>query len=355
MVQPSAANAMTPPKNCYLAPMKPERKAFWKKWLRRMAWLPLLVLVFLALLEIFYRNQWIDTYRRELNALNLAPTPAHPSKKVLVMGDSFTAATNSWVETLRKQHPDHLYINSAVPGTTIFQANLMLARRLEAFQPDALIYQVYVGNDLFDMRYPTNWAEIGWGRNLYWLAANHVRSLAWVNYSLGQFKRAAQLPDFQQGKVDEGTFQPEKYSERERLYLQAEPGLIADQVRLQGDRGADMADYMDLMTEFLATAKTYNCPVIVLIVPHCAQVDARYAAHMKQIGAQGMEDADLQLEEFPFFKTISTLEGNGVHFINLLPDLQAAEQSGQSMYYLHDAHLNDAGQEVLADAVDCEW
>lgn len=334
--------------------MKPSAKAFWIKWLKRAAWLPAMLIFMVLVMEVVYRNQWIDTYRRELNALNPA-APAHPRKKVLVMGDSFTAATNSWVHGLRQRHPEDQIINSAVPGTTILQANLMLQRRLDEFEPELLIYQVYAGNDLFDLRYPLNWENIGWFRNLYWATANHLRGVSWLNYALGQFKRSVSLPDFEQGKVVEGNFDPTKFSERERLYLQAEPAMISDQVMLQGGRAADMEKYLVLMKEFLGTAVAAGCRVIVVVIPHCLQTHPRYLVNMQQVGIGPVDALAIQRPDYPFFQQIKALETKDVSVINLLPDLQDHEQQAQPMYYLHDTHLNDAGQQVLMDVVDAVY
>ncbi len=332
--------------------MKPERKAFFKKWLRKLAWLPVLLLLFIALLELFYRNQWIDTYKRELNALNPVEFPANPKKRVLVMGDSFSAATNSWVDVLRKRHSDWQIVNSAVPGTTILQANLMLENRLSDFKPDLLIYQIYVGNDLFDLRYPLNWGEIGFFRNLYWATANRIRSLAWFNYALGQFKRSVALPDFQQGKVDEGEFDPAKYSERERLYLKAEPGMIENQVLLKEGREIDMVKYGGLLSEFIYTALEADCKVVLMVIPHCSQVHPRYLERMELLGAKFGEQAAMATEEYPFLRELRAIADDKAEILNLLPVMQEREAAGHSMYYLHDAHLNDAGQAVVAELVE---
>ena len=146
------------------------------------------VLLFLTLgLELAWRFQWIDTYRRELNVLNPTLEVQKSGKTILLMGDSFTAAQNSWAETLRKLRPNDKIINSAVPGTSVLHANVMLSGRLETFQPDLLIYQIYVGNDLFDLRYPLNWQELSFGRYFYWALANRFRGIGWLNYALGQF------------------------------------------------------------------------------------------------------------------------------------------------------------------------
>lgn len=332
--------------------MSPERKAWIKKWLWRLVWIPILLVLFVVILEIFYRNQWIDMYKRELHALNPGNPPQNPSKKLLVLGDSFSATPDGWVEKLRKSHPDYQITNSSVPGTTIFQANLMLSHRLAAYQPDLIIYQVYVGNDLFDLRYPINWSEIGFGRNLYWWLANKIPSLGWLNYALGQLKRQAALPDFQQGKVDGGEFDPQKYSERERLYLTAEPNLIENQVLLRGGREKDMERYLELFQAFLATAKEAHCPVLVLVIPHCAQVKKRYAERMTMIGAKGMDEAGLNNTEYAFWRKLVALKADGVRFVNVLEPIRERENAGEAMYFLHDAHLNAAGQALVAHVVD---
>ena len=49
-------------------------------------------------------------------------------------------------------------------------------------------YQVYVGNDLFDIRYPTNWHTISPARNIYWFLANHLRVVGYLNYRLRHVK-----------------------------------------------------------------------------------------------------------------------------------------------------------------------
>ena len=71
------------------------------RWLKRLGFL-MAVLLFLILgLELAWRFQWIDTYRRELNVLNPTLDVPKSGKTILLMGDSFTAAQNSWAETLR--------------------------------------------------------------------------------------------------------------------------------------------------------------------------------------------------------------------------------------------------------------
>jgi len=65
-----------------------------------------------------------------------------------------------------------------VGGTGIFQTLMIAPGRLRRFHPSVLVYQIYVGNDLFDVRYPVSWRRLSIARNVYWTAANHLRSLA---------------------------------------------------------------------------------------------------------------------------------------------------------------------------------
>lgn len=334
------------------AGVKPETKARIHRWWKKLRWIPVVCLIFLVLLELFYRNQWVDTYLGEFKALNSTPAPTNPRKKILALGDSFTAATNNWVDLLRKRHPDWQILNAALPGTTVYHANLILGRRLADLKPDLVIYQVYVGNDLFDLRYPGAWGRVGILRSLYWAVANKFRSLAWLNYALGKWKRAADLPDMVPEKSNEGAFDPKRYSPRDRLYLEAEPGMIADQALLTGGREDDMDDYMELLQEMVGRCREAGAEVLVLVVPHCAQVTAGYARRMAQVGATGMENPSLQAEAYPFLQRVRQVEGNGVRVMSLLPQLRAMEERGEAAYYLHDSHLSDAGQAVLAEAVN---
>ena len=77
-----------------------------------------------------------------------------------------------------------------------------------------------------------------------------------------------------------------------------------------------------------------------------------YAERMQQIGAQGMGEPGLNNFEYAFWKKISALGDSNARFVNLLHEIRAKEYSGEAMYYLHDAHLNDAGQVTVAAFTD---
>ena len=133
--------------------------------LRKTLLLALMVLVSLGLallvLEWLYRLQLVDTYRPELHTFNSPQGPAPDGKPtLLVMGDSFTAGRTSYAGILQDTLREWRVINAAVSGTGVLQALYMAPNRFAQFHPSIFLYQVYVGNDLFDIRYPLNWRTI---------------------------------------------------------------------------------------------------------------------------------------------------------------------------------------------------
>src|SRR5262249_55431605 len=118
--------------------------------------LPLMVLVSLGLallvLEWVYRSQLVDMYRPELHTLNPPQVLASNAKTtLLVMGDSFTASRTSYAGILQDTLQEWRMINAAVSGTGVLQALYMAPNRFDQFHPSIFLYQVYVGNDLFDI------------------------------------------------------------------------------------------------------------------------------------------------------------------------------------------------------------
>src|SRR5215470_6968422 len=140
----------------------------------------------LLILEWAYRAQIVDTYRPELQAFNPAQVLVDNGRPtLLLMGDSFTAGRTSYAGLLQETLQEWRVINAAVSGTGVLQTLYMAPHRFAHFHPRIFVYQVYVGNDLFDIRYPTNWRTISPLRNLYWLLANHLRVIGYLNYRLG--------------------------------------------------------------------------------------------------------------------------------------------------------------------------
>jgi hypothetical protein len=329
--------------------MKWPRIPNWTRRLLRISGRTILVLFGLLLvLELAYRYQWIDTYRKVPESLNPPEALTAKDRTLLVMGDSFSASRDGWVERLRPQLPGMRVINAAVSGTGIVQADIMAPALFERFQPDILVYQIYTGNDLADLRYPIAWTRLSPFRNLYWLLAQNFRSLAWLNNAVGQWRNdkspAELLPTFR------APFAPARYSAREKLLLQADPGLIEHQAFLNGGREDDIDRYLLRLESLLARCAAHGTTVYLLVLPHCAQVHPRYHAHMQALGAE-FSPAWRSTADYPFLSRIAAHTQGRAQVLNPLPAFQAVEAARDTLFYNNDPHLNHNGHTLLGDWV----
>ncbi|HEY5219655.1 MAG TPA: hypothetical protein VIJ16_07590, partial [Gemmatimonadaceae bacterium] len=259
----------------------------------------------LMVFELLYRVQTVDTYGPELRAYNstedLAAANGRPT--ALLMGDSFTAgADSSYPADLRRQLPGARIVNAAISGTGIMQTEIVARERFARFRPKVFLYQVYVGNDLFDIRYPVNWSRVSALRNLYWLVSNHFRSIAFINYRLGQFRYeiSHDRDSVQSGTAPNEPFSVGRYDSRVKAYFQAEPGLVQSSVLLQKDRVRDFAVLLDRLRHVLARCVPGQCAAYVLVIPHCAQVTTTCLQNTRALGATIDDSLAVEGSEYPF-------------------------------------------------------
>ncbi len=199
-----------------------------------------------------------------------------------------------------------------------------------------------------------------WGvslvRKVYWAAANHLRSLPFLNYRLGQWVARLRTPEPvgpRTSPLESTSFDPATYTINERRYLDAFPSLIGDQVLLQGAFGTAFSGYIEHLVSLLRQCRPTECRAYVLVVPHKAQVTPQYKAQMEILGARFTNAGQLHDVDYPFLKGIqAALEAHGLNHVNLsLPQMQTAEQAGTPVFAANDLHLNAAGQQLLADVV----
>lgn len=316
--------------------------------------LPLLVL------EWIYRTQLVDTYRPELQALNPAPAMADDGRPtLLLMGDSFTADRMSYADILQETLQEWRVMNASVSGSGVLQALYIAPNRFAQFRPAVFLYQVYVGNDLFDVRYPINWRTISPVRNVYWLLANHLRVIGYLNYRLGQL-RATRSPASAVLSLQDATaaavaaeqtetFAVERYTARSKIRLHAEPALVEDSILVQPSRQRDYAVFLTQLEKLLAFCKQEICRAYILVIPHVCQVDEAYVAHMSALGAHFTTPAALRLPEYPFLAGLRKRFASWSHVrvFNPLPMLRE-EGAKQAVYYVNDEHLNPRGQQAIA-------
>ncbi len=316
----------------------------------------ILYLLFLAistllLLEVCYRYYIVDFYSAQFQALNKQELEeAEDLPSILVVGDSFSADQNSYVKGLRTQISGHRIINAAIPGTCIRQHERFFAKRLKDFQPDLIIYQTYVGNDLLEYRHPTTGDGLSWQRKCYWWLADRFLVLGYINAQLPLLRNsffATQRVDYDT-KAQEG-FSVENYSRRTPMLLRAEPSYLNNSILLKGARVMDMEHMSTDIAQMLGEVSA-ETPILVLVMPHCVQLGNPYKNRLEQLGADLDTIIDLEKEHYPYYQALERyLEAESPVLVNPLPWLK---NSGRSdLYYPNDPHLTPAGQKLVSDSL----
>lgn len=310
--------------------------------------------------ELIYRSQIIDTFAPELKTYNNDKNlnDEKNMKSILIMGDSFTAGKNNYPYYMQNSLQDWRIINSGVSGTGIIQTLIIAPKRFKRFKPSIFIYQIYVGNDLFDITYPVNWKTNSFFRNTYWSLSNYFRSISFLNYRLGQISMKRKIKDEKEHKqtfLDTSKdFSIEKYSENEKIYKNAEPLILENQIMVKGKRKKDF----DILLRKLEKLITYckqggECKTYILVIPHACQVSIRYLINMKRLGFILNDTKQIIKNEYPFIEQIrKKFENNSsVQIINPIQILKNYEKEKRLMYYQNDGHLNPQGQKVIADYI----
>jgi hypothetical protein len=317
--------------------------------------------------ETVYRLQIIDTYKLALRARNsredLEDDSGRPT--LLVFGDSFSMCDGNWVDRLRDAQDQYRVINGAISGTGIKQAGVIAPGRIKRFKPSLFIYQIYVGNDLYDIRYPVNWNTLTPIRNAYWTAADRLYCLSYLNWRLGQLlgsplsnldrnRKIGTLNHKSQIGKARMPFSPERYGTRVKLEYLAEPRLIENSALLRGGREKDFGRLLKNLHRILGLLPE-GCSAVVIVIPHCAQVMPQYLENMKMVGAEFTDEKAVLAEESPFVARLRAYlaeeEDGDVRVLDLLPGLRDAEEAGGAVYFPNDLHLNERGQEVVARTV----
>jgi hypothetical protein len=309
----------------------------------------------LTTFEVLYRMQVVDTYAPELRLYNppgyFGTSDGRPT--ALFMGDSFTAGTETYPALLRATVPGARFVNAAISGTGIVQTAIAARERFARFRPKVFVYQVYVGNDLFDITYPINWGRSSFVRNVYWTVAQRFRSLGFVNYRLGQLgfqHRKLAGTEWDTTAIDK-PFSPALYSPRSRIYFLADPKLVEQTALVEGTRKDDFASLVERLHPLLAHCAPRECTAYIIVIPDGAQVTPEYLRNSQAMGAVVEDAASLQATDYPFFLQLRSglRDVPNVTVLNPIEALRNSERAGVRVYHSNDGHLNSAGQHILAD------
>lgn len=307
-----------------------------------------LLISVLSLLEISYRIYLLDFYKNELLALNPAEGFSSESRPcILAMGDSFTADPASYIENLRDAFPNYKVINSGVPGICVREASLMASTRIKKFNPEIFIYQIYVGNDLWELKPPNISNKISLSRRFFWWLSDKINVLRYLNFRF-RFIRQMLQAEVENGMnpKDFENFSVDNYSPRTKMMLQADPTDLENSILLRGNRDKDMIRLMEKLNKMLAKVPK-ECQIYILLIPHCIQLNSTYQLRMDKLGAVITSPTELLEPEFPFYQRLSSeFKRENVKSINTLPLLREASLL-KPVYFENDPHLNKYGQAII--------
>lgn len=310
----------------------------------------LLVFISACLFEMVYRLYIIDFYKNSFSALNGAENLKNTKADFLIFGDSFSCFPNGYVEQLKKQNPENKILNFSVSGIGIKQINLFAKQKIEKHNPDVVVYQVYVGNDLIDIKNVTNWETLSFQRNIYWKVSDVFLSLRYLNQNFAFLKQPKNLKSDFTSSFDEN-----KYNFREKLLVKANPYYIENSILITEDFELRYQVWKEELESFLHSVSN-NRKVYVVFIPHKVQLNSFYSETMEKIEAKFSNCEQVFKVDYPFLEKAKTdfKNNKNVTFLNPLSCFREIDKAENRLYFENDEHLNEVGQQVLTNYLSKE-
>ena len=301
------------------------------------------------LFEVAYRYGIIDFYKAEIEALNPSDDIESTTIDYLVFGDSFSTPTGNYVDKLRNKHPEKSFLNLSIPGTGIKQVNTFAKKKIKKYTPKHVIYQVYIGNDLLDVRHVSNWGTISFARNIYWKTTDYMWSGVYINQKLKGLKPNK----VNANSLKKETFSKALYTKRQGLLFNTDASYLYKTITLQEDFLYRYHAWEEEMRSFLEVIP-HDVQVSIVFVPHGAQVHDWYYHNMLALGAQFDDKDTTQKNEYEFYrKAVADFKTfDNVSFYNPLAFLKQKDTALNRLYYNNDPHFSDQGQIALYEFLD---
>ncbi len=306
------------------------------------------------LFEVLYRCSVIDFYKAETAHLNSEADLATTSVDFLVFGDSFSATAKeiNYIDKLRENNPEASFVNVSVPGIGIRQVNTFASSKIKKHNPKAIIYQIYVGNDLTDVDHLWSWEKFSIARNIYWGISDYFLSLSYLNHKLSVLSPRVNSRTY---TMATDVFKPEYYDQRTKRFLNFDTNYFNNTLMLKAPFASRYEAWLAEMHTFLETIPK-DVPVYVLWIPHCSQINSYYMSNLNALGATFEDEHSIQQANYPFLsKAIEDLQTyENVKHINPLVVFQVNDTSEQRLYFANDPHINNNGNVVLSDFLQSE-
>ncbi|WP_299887552.1 hypothetical protein [uncultured Lacinutrix sp.] len=307
----------------------------------------IIILVTLFLFEICYRYNVIDFYKIQSEGLNTKKELENNNVDLMVFGDSFSATSKAinYLDMLRESSNNFSIVNYSVPGFGIKQVNTFALKKIKKQKPKAILYQVYVGNDLIDVNHLWDLEKFSIARNLYWEASDHFLSLGYLNQRLS-FLNVKK--DFRLKGMVKNEFDANLYDIRTKRFLQYDASYLDNVLLLKGDFKKRYLSWLEHMQDFLDVIPK-DVQVYLLWIPHAVQVNDYYYENMKTLGAIFGDQKIIQQNNYPFFykaeKDLSSYKN--VRHLNPLTFFQSKDTTNSRLYFANDPHINYDGNYAL--------
>lgn len=315
-----------------------------RKWLSVFFISIISILLFVATLEVSYRNYLFDFYKADFLLLNKEFTEG--KKNILICGDSFSACKNSYVEIIRDSLNEYNVINTSIPGTGILQHAIYLPDRIKTTKPDIFIYQFYIGNDLFDIIHPHHSKEISVIRKLYWMTSDKILSLPYLNQKLAGINVKVYNDNNAINTKNYEAFDVSNYSPREKFNFKADPYLIENTLYLEKEKIKAWEIFKTKLKK-ISSMLPSNCKKYFLIIPYFGQTSEVNFENSKLIGSKYNHNVFTE-ENFPLYNNLKEIcNEEDFKLINVLSEFK----NNDSIYYSNDPHLNDLGNKLVANII----
>lgn len=322
-----------------------------KRIFKKVIQITIILFVTATLFELVYRWYLIDFYKNSFCYLNNEKDLKAEKVDYLFFGDSFSAAKDSYVDFIKKDFSKSKVVNFSVSGIGIKQVNLYAKRKIEKYNPDIIIYQVYVGNDLIDIQNLSNWSRLSFMRNGYWFTSDYYLSLRYLNQNLSFFR----TKNFNTDLHLDHSFSIESYNMREKMLFVADASYLEKTINIEADFKMRYDKWKKELTAFLQSI-SQDKKVFIVFIPHCSQLNPFYYNNMKQIGAHFNSFNAISELNYPFFDKAQKDFNNypNVTFLNPLAYLRARDHTNYRLFYENDPHFNLNGHYELAQFLSKE-
>lgn len=319
----------------------------------------ILIAVFavLVIVELGYRLGRPDPHGAEIEAFNPdLMTGPWDGSTLLALGDSFTAGAESWPFALQSTLSEEWrVVNSGVGGTTITHAQLMARQRIRQFNPDVVVFQTYVGNDLLDLRHPRGSSGVGLARRAYWWVVDSGAFAPWyLNHRAAGLAARRSFGPEGAAQAAAAPFSVDRYSPRDRWLSGLDPRHVERQVLVAGPPMEEAwSRYEENLHDLEVQCRESGADLVILVIPHCIQVAPVYRERFAAMGASWGDEDLLTRCPTPFVTRLeASFRGlSGVRIIDALPVMQLADREGPRLYSNNDPHLTEAGSDLLARIV----